>query len=71
VEKHLIGVRYCLEIASIIALERPRGIFKYFLNGKYILIKRVSAQDEQIPEKEGLQNKGAVNKRNTNKNIKT
>jgi hypothetical protein len=44
----------------------------FFFNGKYIINKnQIFAQDEQRSVIEGLQNKGAVYKRNTNENTKT
>jgi hypothetical protein len=55
-----------------LSLSFPDLFSYFFLNGKYIINnKQVFAQDEQRPVKEGLQNKGAVYMRNTNKNTKT
>jgi hypothetical protein len=48
-------------------LKAVARFFLFFLNGKYIIDNnQVSAQDEQKPVNEELQNKGAVYIRNTN-----
>jgi hypothetical protein len=54
------------------AIKQYEDKHSFFLNGEYIIIKnQVSAQDEQRPVKEELQNKDTVYKRNTTENTKT